>query len=127
MKMKHMLAVLALGSSLMMSGVVIADAKTPKPAAEAKPAAGAKPAVEAKPVKLVKPWGDLTTLSADQKVKIDALHKKALAEINAIEKAEKDAITALLTDENKAEMKDQAEAKKKDAAAKRTAAKPAAK
>ena len=114
MKMRNMLAALALGSTFMVSGVSRA-------ADEAKPATEAKPA-EAKPIKLVKPWGDLKTLSDDQKSKIDAIHKKALAEINAIEKKEKDDITALLTDANKAEMKDQAEAKKKDAAAKKPTA-----
>jgi hypothetical protein len=120
MKVQKVLAALALGSSMVLSGVSLADSKEVKPAGakpEAKPAADAKPAAEAKPVKLVKPWGDLKTLSDEQKAKIDAIHKKALAEINAIEKKEKDDITALLTDANKAEMKDQAEAKKKEATA----------
>lgn len=119
MKLKNMMMALAVGSALAMSGVSLADAKADKPA-DAKPTEG-KAAAEAKPVKLVKPWGDLKSLSDEQKAKIDAIHKKALAEINAIEKKEKDEIMSLLTDANKAELKDQAEAKKKDAAGKKAA------
>jgi hypothetical protein len=76
-------------------------------------------------VKLTKPWSDIETLTDDQKDKIAALHKKALAEINAIEKREKDEITAVLTDAQRAEMKDAADRKKKEAAAKRAAEKKA--
>ncbi|QOV87933.1 hypothetical protein [Humisphaera borealis] len=109
MMTRNILAALALGSAFAFSGVSFAADKDAKPA-------------EAKSVKLVKPWADLKTLSDDQKSKIDAIHKKALAEINAIEKKEKEDITALLTDANKAEMKDLAEAKKKEAAGKKPAA-----
>ena len=94
-----------------------ADAK----AGEAKPAAAAA----GSSVKLTKPWSDIASLTDEQKVKIDAAHKKALAEINAIEKREKEEITALLTDAQRAELKDAADKKKKEAAAKRAAEKKA--
>lgn len=93
-----------------------ADAK----ASEAKSGADADSAV-----KLTKPWSDIESLTGVQKEKIAALHKKALAEINAIEKKEKDDITAVLTEAQRAEMKDAADKKKKDAAAKRAAEKKA--
>jgi Spy/CpxP family protein refolding chaperone len=78
-----------------------ADEKAPadKPAATEK--AGKK--AKAKTVRLVKPWSDMTSLSDDQKTKINDLHKKALAEIKEVKQREVDAILAVLNEEQKAE------------------------
>ena len=85
-----------------------AKAEAGKAAGEAKEAKETK-----KAVKLVQPWNKLTSLSEDQKDKINAIHQKALAEINLIEKREKTDIEALLTDAQKSELKEIAAEKKK--------------
>jgi Spy/CpxP family protein refolding chaperone len=118
---KHLLAALAIAAAV--AGSRVSLAADDKPAD--KPAAEAKPAVDASGVKLTKPWSDLK-LTDEQKVKINAIHKKSLAEINALEKKELDEITALLTDAQRWELKELADKKKKDAAAKRAADKAAA-
>ncbi|HEX8916698.1 MAG TPA: hypothetical protein VF796_30390 [Humisphaera sp.] len=139
MQTKKIAAALFVGAAMLVSRVSFAaDAKPAaektKPA-EAKPAEAkpgeAKPA-EAKPaatsdVKLTKPWSDLTSLTAEQKEKISAVHKKALAETNAIEKKEKEDIMALLTDAQKTELKELADKKKKETATKKAAEKAAEK
>ena len=88
--------------------------------------AGAAPE-EKKPAaftgKLVKPWGELTTLSDEQKIKIHEIHRKALDQINEIEKQEKADIMAVLTDGQKNELKELAARDKKEAAEKRAAKK----
>lgn len=55
--------------------------------------------------RIVRPWSLITTLSDEQKTKIREIHRKALDEINAIEARERDAVMALLTVEQKAELK----------------------
>ena len=105
-------AVLALGASLMVGHVHSAWA-----------APDDKPKAAAKAVKLTKPWSELTSLSDDQRQKIHDIHAKALAQINEIEKQEKADIMAVLTDAQKAELKDVAAASKKAAAEKRAAGK----
>ncbi len=114
--MKKMLVALAMGAT-MFAGSVSFAADEAKPTGTNKESTPATPA--ASTTKLVKPWGDLKTLSEEQRVKIEAIHKKALAEINTIEKKEKEDITALLTDANKSEIKDLADQKKKAAAGKK--------
>jgi Spy/CpxP family protein refolding chaperone len=69
--------------------------------AEDKPAA--KP--DAKPAKLVHPWSRLSSLSDEQKTQIGDIHKKANEQVSEIRKKEKADIMALLTDEQKAELK----------------------
>jgi Spy/CpxP family protein refolding chaperone len=83
----------------------------------------AKPAAEVAPVekpkkmmRLTKPWADLTSLTDEQKQKIAAIHKEVIDQIKAIQEKEKADITALLTDEQKAELtrlEEEAAAKKK--------------
>jgi hypothetical protein len=129
MKLTKFAAALVIGSSLLTARAAFAAEKEAKPAA-GKPAAaevkGDAKGGEAKPgdkpgaastVKLVKPWSDLTTLTEEQKQKIDAIHKKALAETSVINKKEKDDITALLTDAQKAELKELSSKAKKATAA----------
>ena len=127
MSVKSILAAVAVASAMFVSNVSLAADKETKPAeskSEAK-SGEVRSTADASSVKLTKPWSDITGLTDEQRVKIDALHKKALAEINAIEKREREEITALLTDAQKAEMKDAAAKKKKDMAAKRAAEKKA--
>ena len=134
---------LFLASSLLVGTARAADDKKPaaKPAAEgksgdkekskseekSKPTAKDEDAKEEKageakasdkPIKLTKPWSDLTKLTDDQKAKIKAIHVKALAEINALEKQERADIEALLTDEQKTELAELKKKPKKDAPAK---------
>jgi Spy/CpxP family protein refolding chaperone len=59
---------------------------------------------EAKPVRLTKPWRDLTSLTDEQKQKINQIHRKSVADVKAIEQRERDEITALLNDQQKAEL-----------------------
>jgi Spy/CpxP family protein refolding chaperone len=121
MKRFKFAAALLLGSSMMLSVAAwAADAKPAekgaKPAAEAKPGEAKPGAAASSAVKLVKPWSDLTSLTEEQKQKIDAIHKKALAETSVITKKEREDITALLTDAQKAELKELAAKAKKTAA-----------
>lgn len=131
-----MRAVSALSIVLGISGFLLADDAATT--AGRKPAdAGAQPtsskkegrsarAAEARPARLTKPWSGLVSLSADQKQKINAIHRKAVAEKKAIEEREKSDIMALLNDQQKAEL---TTIEEKDAAGRKTRAgqKPAAK
>ena len=109
---------MCLGSVLLVSGARGADepkSPTTKPA-EAKSGHVAK---------VTKPWSDIPSLTDEQKEKIKAVHEKALAEINVLEKKEKSDIEALLTDAQKTEMADMKTKEKKEAAEKRAASKKA--
>jgi len=129
MKQMKFAAALLLGSSMLFARAGYAAEKE-KPA-DAKPAAAetkgdAKPGEtkpdegKGAPVKLIKPYGELTSLTDDQKSKIDAIHKKALAETSVINKKEKEDIMAVLSDAQKAELKElNSKAKKTTAAAKK--------
>ena len=126
MSLKKFTIALALGSAMVCSrGVFAAEGAKEKPAATAEgagkdpKAAGDKPAGDkaASTVKLTKPWSDLTTLTDDQKSKIEVIHKKALAETSAIDKKAKEDIMAVLTDAQKAELKDLTSKKKKETTA----------
>ncbi|HMB96360.1 MAG TPA: hypothetical protein VKK61_10000 [Tepidisphaeraceae bacterium] len=64
------------------------------------------------------PYSKLT-LTDDQKTKIGDLHQKATSEIKAIEKQEDDDIMALLTDDQKTELKKIEDDRKAQAKAKR--------
>lgn len=142
-------ASLFLGSSLFVGAVRAADEKKPpvKPATESKADEKGKPKSDEKSkaddkskpaakdddakadkggdaksadknVKVTKPWSDLA-LTDEQKSKIRAIHGKALAEKNAIEKQERSDIEALLTDEQKTELAALKTKTRKDAAEKR--------
>jgi Spy/CpxP family protein refolding chaperone len=82
-----------------------------------------KPADESKKdvakAKVVQPWSKLSGLTDDQKAKIKEIHAKANDEIKAIKEKEKADIMALLTDEQKEELKKAMEA---EATAKKTKA-----
>lgn len=87
-----------------------AAAEEAAPAAAADPAVSAAQAAEsdtkkqANKARLTKPWKDLSSLSEDQKTQIAAIHRKAVQEIKQIQQRERDAIMALLNDEQKTEI-----------------------
>ena len=58
-----------------------------------------------KEVRLTQPWRRLSNLSEDQRVKIAEIHKKAIADIKEIEAREREEIMALLSEEQKTELK----------------------
>ncbi len=95
-------------SAAMMIGttalVTAADAPAKLAPAKDAPAKVAPKKEKAKPIHLVKPWSGLTTLTDDQKTKINGLHVAALEEISKIDAKEKDDIMAVLTDEQKKEL-----------------------
>ena len=75
---------------------------------------------EARPVRLTKPWRDLNSLSEDQKRQINQIHRKAAADVKAVEQREHEEIMALLSEPQKSELKameekDKAEKKAKAA------------
>jgi len=126
-------AVAALAVVVLVSGLVIADEKadlkqsdqkqsTAKAAGKADAKADAQTASqsEARAVRLTKPWKDLTSLSDDQKRQINQIHRKASADVKAIEQREHEDIMALLSEPQKTELKameekDKAEKKAKAA------------
>lgn len=85
-----------------------------------KSAAGEAKAANKSAARLVQPWNKLTSLSDAQKHQIHAIHQKALAEMAAIRKRERADIQALLTDEQKSELREIAAQQKKADAEKRT-------
>jgi hypothetical protein len=110
-------AVAALAVVVLVSGLVIADEKadlkqsdqkqsTAKAAGKADAKADAQTASqsEARAVRLTKPWKDLTSLTEDQKRKINEIHRKSTQEVKAIEQREHDDIMALLNEQQKSEL-----------------------
>jgi Spy/CpxP family protein refolding chaperone len=108
----HRLTKLGLCAGLLLGTTVVLradDAASPAAAkeptkqekAEAKRAAKA----EVKELKLVEPWKNITTLSAEQKAQINAIHQKTVDQVAELRAREKVDILALLTDEQKAELK----------------------
>lgn len=98
-----MLAVLAAAAPVMMLSIAHADPAT-KPAAPAR-----------KVPKLTKPYDDIASLSDEQKFKLDDIHDVAMKEIRKIRDKEEEDSLAVLTPEQKSELK----AKEEDASAKR--------
>jgi Spy/CpxP family protein refolding chaperone len=68
--------------------------------------------------KLTKPWSDLTSLTDDQKTKLQDIHKKAMEEKKAIEQREHEESVGVLNDDQKKELAklEGAKGKKKDSA-----------
>ena len=64
--------------------------------------------------KVVQPWSKISSLSEDQKSKIKEIHAAALEEIRKIKEKENADIMAVLTDEQKAELKELQEKEKAD-------------
>ena len=130
-----MRAVPALAVVLLASVLVAADEKSTQTPSEpgAQPAAGKERksprAAESRAVRLTKPWKDLNSLSDEQKRQINQIHRKAVAEIKAVEQKERDDVMALLNDEQKAELSallEREAAQRKTKAAQPKGAKPAA-
>ena len=102
--------------------------KPAAPADQAKPAAAEKKPASGR---MAQPWSKMSSLSEEQKDKIKAIHAKALEEIKAIRDKERADIVALLTDDQKNELKSveekaMAERKSNAAARKEAAAESAA-
>lgn len=107
-------ALAALAVVVLVCGPVRADDDTAKKDPDGAAKAAAQPAAkketkssaqaEAKPVRLTKPWRDLTSLTDDQRQKINQIHRKSVADVKAIEQRERDEIMALLSDQQKVEL-----------------------
>ena len=54
-------------------------------------------------MKLVKPWGEMSTLTPEQRSKISVMHKETLKKIRDLKETENAAILAMLTDPQRAE------------------------
>jgi Spy/CpxP family protein refolding chaperone len=76
----------------------------------------------AKSISLTKPWSQITTLNEEQKVKINDIHLKANAARNEITHKEEADIMAVLSDDQKAELKKVQDAAKAEAKAKKAEA-----
>ena len=74
------------------------------PAVAAAKAAGEDTQKKAAKVRLTKPWRDMASLNDEQRAQIAAIHRKAVQEIKAIERREREEIMALLNDEQKSEL-----------------------
>ena len=118
-----MRSVAALAVVVLFSAFVLADdagKKTSEKQADSKGEAKAASQAEARPVRLTKPWRDLNSLTEDQKRQINQIHRKAAADVKAIEQREHEDIMALLSEPQKTELKameekDKAEKKAKAA------------
>jgi Spy/CpxP family protein refolding chaperone len=89
-----------------MTSVRAEDKPAAAAGADAKPAAAADAKPDKKPSgRLTMPWSKLTSLSDEQKTQIKAIHVKANEEIKAIQEKERADIFALLSDEQKSEVK----------------------
>jgi hypothetical protein len=107
---------IALVTAAFVGGSSFAFAADKKKASEAKPAVAAveekkadkadksEKSGKAKPIKLTKPWNTISSLTDEQKVKIDAIHKKSVEEQKAIREKEEQDILAVLDDKQKAEV-----------------------
>jgi hypothetical protein len=81
-----------------------ASTDSAKPAAaEAKGEKAEKPGKKSKAAKLTKPWSDMTSLTDEQKTQIAEIHRKSLDEIKQVQQRERDAVLALLNEQQKAE------------------------
>jgi hypothetical protein len=81
------------------------DEATPAADKQDKKEAKAEEKQAKKEIRLTQPWRRITGLSEDQKTQIAEIHKKATDEIKAIQEREKNEIMALLTEEQKTELK----------------------
>ena len=129
--------VVAVVGGMLTAGAITLRAQDAQPAAaepskaEQMPAdnAAAAPAPATRPVRLTIPWRLMENLSDEQRAKIAAVHKQAVADIRAIEEKERQDILALLTDEQKVELKaieERRAAEQKQRAANRSASSDAA-
>ena len=116
-------AVAAVAVVVLFSGLALADEANKKASdtkGDARGEAKAASQAEARPVRLTKPWRDLNSLSEDQKRQINQIHRKAAADVKAVEQREHEEIMALLSEPQKSELKameekDKAEKKAKAA------------
>ena len=104
--------------AMMLGGWAVVRAEDKPAAAEStEKKADSEKKADASKVKVVQPWSKLTSLSDEQKTKIKEIHAKALDEEKAIKEKENADIMALLTDDQKKELKSMQE---KETAEKKT-------
>ncbi len=94
--MNRNLLAIAAAALLAVSGIIRADGEMKKPATT-------KPTSHAT-IRIIKPWSEITTLSDEQRMKIDEIHKLVNKQTKAIDDKEKDDIAALLNDEQKTQL-----------------------
>lgn len=116
-----LLCSLALTLALVVTSVVVAQDGGAKDGDKA--AAGAPERPRSRAARLVKPWSDLTTLTAEQKDQIMRIHADAVDRINEIRDKEEADILALLTPEQHKELDELKERQKAEQKARRAAAK----
>jgi Spy/CpxP family protein refolding chaperone len=78
-------------------------------AADEGAAPAAQPEAHHRAARLTKPWSEISSLTDDQKTKIEEIHGQALEQEKEIRAKEQSQIEALLTDAQKAELKSAAE------------------
>src|SRR5436305_9409516 len=78
-------------------------------AADEGAAPAAPPEAHHHPARLTKPWSEISSLTDAQKSKIEEIHGQALEQEKEIRAKEQAQIEAVLTDEQKAELKSAAE------------------
>jgi Spy/CpxP family protein refolding chaperone len=104
---------LALIASTMVAGMVFAE-PADKPADDAKPAAPKKEA-KPRPVRLIQPYSLIeSSLTDEQKQKLNQIHQDFLAEQKKLREKEEADSMAVLTDDQKAEVKAALEKKAAD-------------
>lgn len=118
-----MLRFKTLATAVILTGIagfsVRADEATTQPSESSSPTT--KPAASGN-VRVVKRW-NLPSLTPEQKQKISDIHKQALADSKAVDQKEEDDIMAVLTDDQKAEIKKMEDDKKAESKAKRASKK----
>jgi hypothetical protein len=117
MKLLNWTAALMIAAALSFGSSALLFAEDAKPAkSDEKPMKKEKAKAKTKAIRLTKPWSQISSLSEDQKTKLDEIHKKALDDINAIKARETEDCMAVLNDDQKAEItkaKEEEEAAKK--------------
>ena len=113
---------LLLSLALVVTSVVVAQDGGAKDGDKAADKAGDKSASRSR-ARLVKPWSELTSLSAEQRDQIMRIHAEAVDKINEIRDKEEADILAVLTPEQHKELDDLKDKQKAEQKAKRAAAK----
>ena len=128
--------VVAVVGGMLTAGAITLRAQDAQPApaegqskAVEMPAETAERAPATRPVRLTIPWRLMENLSDEQRSRIAEIHKKAVADIRAIETKEREDVLAVLSDEQKVELKaieERRAAEQKQRAANRSASSDAA-
>jgi Spy/CpxP family protein refolding chaperone len=97
-------ALVALGVAMLLGGsLVLAADDSSMSAAPATQPAGEMPMMHHRS-KLIQPYGSMTSLTDEQKFKIEQIHSESLAKMAAVKEKEQADIMALLSDDQKMEL-----------------------